>query len=176
MRPRTREEIADAWDLPVDKVPERGRKKRGGIRFANRGAVAGVAEYRAFAFPAGSGKTWRVDPLDYLTGLRIAELQIALSEIQQQAEAIRDAERVQARDAWELQRQFSAYAREAAEFVGPLLIPTHRRGKWWAKLRRRFGYNPLRKATHREVAEVVNFLAVCLMISPSRVSQVAALN
>lgn len=179
--------IEDA--LAADAVPKPKRKR---TTFYNTAAVAGVADYLAFEYPRGSGLTWRVDPLDYNTGHRIAELQVTLAEIQQDAQRLVASDATSTADAWRAQLRFTEFAREAAGVAGPLLIPTgparrrDKQGRVRTTLRDRFvywrrrrawkrGVNPLAHATDREVTEVVGFLASCLMISPSRVNR-AALN
>jgi hypothetical protein len=166
---------------------EAPRPKQRRSTFYNTSAVAGVADYHAFEYPRGSALTWRVEPLDFNVGHQIALLQVRLSEIEADAKKMAKREKVEVREAWMAQARFGEWAAQAAEIAGPLLIPTgparrngrttlrdrlvyRRRRKDWKR-----GINPLAKATDREVAEVVGFLASCLMSSPSRVNR-AALN
>jgi len=156
--------------LQSDTVP---RPKRRGVTFVNRGSVVGIAEYRAFEFPAGTGRTWRVDPIDYRTGMRIAELELQLLEIGRATKAMAASGSATPAMAREMNERSGAFCAEAMALAGRLMIPTGAR-KWRLKLARRFGWNPLRKAGFAEIAAVTGFLAVCLTSSQSRVRRIEA--
>ncbi len=61
--------------------PEARRKARRGVILANGPAVQGVYAYRAFEWPQGSGETWRIAPVGYKVGARLAELEIEQLQI-----------------------------------------------------------------------------------------------
>ena len=150
------------------------RPKRRGVTFVNRGAVAGIAEYRAFEFPAGSQMTWRVAPIDYLTGIRIAELELNLLETKQTIDQLsKSPEKVSPANVRAMNDRTAEFAKQAVALAGPLMIPTGKR-KRRRKIAKLFGVNPLRRATVQDIASVIGFLAICLTTSQSRVRQAAA--
>jgi hypothetical protein len=144
-----------------------------GVTFVNQAAVAGLVEYRAFEFPVGSDRTWRVDPLPYLTGQQITALELDLMEVSERVAVEQKRGDLSARTLREVQDKYNAVIRRGVTVAGPLMIPTGPR-KWRRRLARRFGHNPLSKATDRDVAAVIGFLARCLMLSQSRVRQAVA--
>lgn len=150
------------------------RPKHRGVTFVNRGAVVGIAEYRAFEYPIGSGLTWRIAPIDYLTGIRIAELELNLLETKKAVDQLTASpERVSPADVRTMNERTARFAKQAVALAGPLMIPTGKR-KRRRKLARLFGSNPLRRATVQDIASVIGFLAICLTTSQSRVRQAAA--
>jgi hypothetical protein len=151
----------------VDPVP--GTRRRG-ISFANGPALQGIAEYRAFEWPRGSGETWRIAPVGYKVAARLAELEIEQLEL---AVAF-GASRSRAGDGGTdpgvivpVTRQWVNWCARSASFMGPHMIPTWpRRRRWGYKLLRALRLlhlrrNPLRDAPQNDLAELLRFFSLC---------------
>lgn len=159
-----------------------GPKRRRGVVLANGPTVQGVAEYRAFEWPKGTGRTWRIDPVSYRTGAELAELEIEQMQIADEITAERtraDGAPLDRALVAELTRRWVDWGARAAELLGPLMIPTWPfRSKWGYRLLRRLGWlrlrrNPLRDAPQNDLAELLGFFSLCRTTSGGGIRPVA---
>ena len=149
--------------------PDHGRARRG-VVLANGPAVQGVAEYRAFEWPRGSGETWRLAPLGFVPGARLAELEIEQMDIAAEFQTARDRADGAAPDRAvlaDLTRRWVDWGAQAVAFMGPLMIPTWPlRRRWGYRMLRRFRMlrfrrNPLQDAPQNDLAELLGFFSQC---------------